>query len=180
MEFVLYIREAKLEDAEAIAQVHFDCWQTTYQGLLPREYIEKRTYEKRLNNWQQRLNINNKEKPDYFTYIAEVAGKIIGFIDGGSIRGDSTIYTGEIYALYILEAYQRRGIGKSLVRVMASKLLGLSFTSAMVWVLEGNPAVNFYQSLSGQVVERKTIKIGDDEFSEIAYGWRDIQILISD
>ena len=176
----MYIREAKLEDAAAIAKVHFDCWQTTYPGLLPKEYIAKRTYKKRLRNWQQRLNINNKAKADYFTYVAEVAGKIVGFVDGGLVRGDSTIYTGEIYALYILKAYQRRGIGRSLVRVIASILFELGLTSAIVWVLENNPAVNFYQSLSGQVVERKTIKIGNEEFIEIAYGWRNIQILIID
>ena len=175
----MYIREANSEDAAAIAKVHFDCWQTTYRSLLPQGYITKRTYEKRLENWQRRLDIDNKAEVNYSTYVAEVAGKIVGFIDGGSIRGNSTVYTGEIYALYILEAYQRRGIGRSLVRAIVSRLFELRLTSAMVWVLEENPAVQFYQALGGQIVDRKVIRVGNDEFTEIAYGWRDTQILVS-
>ena len=44
------IREAKSEDAAAIAKVHVDSWQTTYQGLLPDNYIAQRSYQKRLKN----------------------------------------------------------------------------------------------------------------------------------
>ncbi|MEM8719620.1 MAG: GNAT family N-acetyltransferase [Cyanobacteria bacterium P01_G01_bin.39] len=96
-----------------IAKVHVDCWQTTYQGLLPKEYIQKRSYEKRLRNWQKKLDIDARAKANYFIYVAEVAGEVVGFINGGLTRGDSEIYTGEIYALYILQSYQRRGISIS-------------------------------------------------------------------
>lgn len=175
------IREARLEDAEAIALVHVNSWQTTYRGLLPEDYIAKRSYEKRLKNWKKRLNRNSETTKTYFTYVAENAvGEIIGFIDGGLARDNSAICTGEIYALYILEAYQRRRIGRSLVRSTASRLFKLGLTSIMVWVLENNPSVEFYQALGGQRTDKKTIKIGDDEFTEIAYSWGDIQTPIND
>lgn len=173
------IREAKLEDAAAIALVHVDSWQTTYRGLLPNEYIEKRSYEKRFQNWQKRLSTNNQAKADYFTYVAEVAGEIVGFVDGGSIRGDCAIYTGEIYALYILKVYQRRGIGRSLIQVIASRLAQSGSTSIIIWVLEDNPAIQFYQALGGRRIGQKLIKISDLEFAEIAYGWIDTQDLIT-
>ena len=172
------IREAKLEDAAAIAKVHVDSWQTTYGGLLPKDYIEKRSYEKRHHNWKKRLSENRQAK-SYFTYVAENdIGEIVGFIDGGSVRGNST-FAGEIYALYVLEAEQRKGIGKNLVQAIASKLSQAGLTSIMVWVLEDNLAVQFYQALGGQKIRQKLVKIGDDEFIEIAYGWNNTQVLIT-
>jgi hypothetical protein len=65
------IREARLEDAAAIAKVHVDSWQTTYSALLPEEYIKKRTYQKRFNNWKKRLDVTTKTETDYLIYVAE-------------------------------------------------------------------------------------------------------------
>jgi ribosomal protein S18 acetylase RimI-like enzyme len=174
------IREAKLEDAAAIAFVHVDSWQTTYRDLLPNDYIEKRSYEKRHNNWKKRLSHNTKAQTNYFIYVAENSlGDIVGFVDGGLVRGDST-YQGEIYALYILEAYQRKGIGRSLIKAIALRLSQSGLTSIMVWVLAGNSAVQFYQALDCQRIGQKQIKISGIEFTEIAYGWNDIQVLLTE
>lgn len=175
----MHVRKAKSEDAAAIAKVHVDSWQTTYDGLLPKDYIEKRTYEKRHNNWQKRLSKVEQAEIEYFVYVAEnAAGEIVGFVDGGVARGNSN-FKGEIYALYVLEAAQRKGIGKSLIQAIASKLSQAGLTLIMVWVLEDNPAVQFYQALGGQKIGQKLLKIGDNKFTEIAYGWDDIQILIT-
>ena len=141
--------------------------------------LQERSYQKRLKKWTRRLNSNSEQTRAYFTYVAENAtGEIIGFVDGGLLRSDSIIYAGEIYALYILEAYQRKGFGRRLVQAIASRLSELGLTSITVWVLAGNPAINFYQALSGQLIGQKTMKIGDREFIELAYGWADTQILI--
>lgn len=173
------IREARLEDAAAIAQVHVDAWQTTYRGLLPNDYIEKLSYEKRKNNWKNQLTVSTETNTDFFIYLAEnPAVEIVGFVAGGLARGDSTC-RGEIYALYILEAYQRRGIGRNLIQTIASRLSQSGLTSIMVWVLEGNPAIQFYQALGGRRIDQKLIKISGVEFAEIAYGWNDTQVLIA-
>jgi ribosomal protein S18 acetylase RimI-like enzyme len=175
----MHIREAKLEDAAAIARVHINSWQTTYSGLLPNEYIEKRSYEKRYNNWKKRLSVNRKAETDYFIYVAENSVKeIVGFVDGGLARGNSTCQ-GEIYALYILEAEQKKGIGSSLFKAIASRLSQSGLTSLMVWVLEGNPAIQFYQALDGRKIAQKLIKINGIEFAEIAYGWNDTKVLMA-
>ena len=102
------IRKAKLKDANAIAQVHVDAWKTTYSGILPLAYIEKQTYAKRCDRWKKMLEAS-KVKTDHLIYVAEFQGEIIGFVDGGIARSVNPGYKGEIYALYILEAYQRKG-----------------------------------------------------------------------
>ncbi len=39
------IREARLEDASAIARVHIDAWRETYQGIIPDTYLAQLSYE---------------------------------------------------------------------------------------------------------------------------------------
>ncbi len=174
----MIIREAKLNDAAAIAQVHVDSWQTTYRGILPDDYINRQSYERRKSNWENSLNVSTEIETDYFIYVAEnPAGKIVGFVNGGLNRNSNSIYQGEIYALYILATYQRQGIGRNLVQRIASQLSQSGLTSISVWVLADNPAIKFYQSLGGQQVAQKIIKVNGIEFAEIAYGWNDTQDL---
>lgn len=46
-------------------------------------------------------------------------------------------------------------------------------SSMLVWVLADNPAAHFYQSLGGQQVYQKQIKIATVKLVEVAYGWID-------
>ena len=174
----MMIRKAKLEDAKAIAQVHVDVWKTTYSGILPSAYIEKQTYAKRCDRWKKMLEAS-KVKTDHLTYVAEFQGEIIGFVDGGKARSANPLYKGEIYALYILEAYQRKGLGRNLTRTIARQLSQSGLDSILVWVLADNPACQFYQSLGGREVKHKLVNFNGSKLQEIAYGWQDIQDLIA-
>ncbi|WP_319419258.1 GNAT family N-acetyltransferase [Pleurocapsa sp. FMAR1] len=156
----MIIREAKLTDAAAIAFVHYDSWQTTYRGLLPDDYIDKRLYEKHKNHWENSLGKSTEKETNYVTYVAENPDReIAGFIDGGLERSNNSSYQGEIYALYILEDYQRQGIGRNLVQQTASQLSQSDLTSILVWVLKDNSAVKFYQTLGFQEVIVKKIAL---------------------
>lgn|GEM_PF-6228370 len=66
----------------------------------------------------------------------------------------------------------------SLLEAIAARLFQLGLTSITVWVLAGNPAINFDRTLGGQLIGQKAMRIGDREFIELAYGWADTQILI--
>lgn len=37
----MILREARLDDASAIARVHVDTWLSTYRGIVPEEYLSK-------------------------------------------------------------------------------------------------------------------------------------------
>ena len=174
----MIIREAEQKDAKAIAQVHVDAWKTTYSGILPAAYIEKQTYAKRCDRWKKMLEAS-KAKTNHLVYVAEFEGEIIGFVDGGVARSSNPLYKGEIYALYILEAYQRQGLGHNLIRTIARQLSQSGLDSILVWVLADNPACKFYQSLGGQEVERKLVNFNGSKLQEIAYGWQDMQNLIA-
>lgn len=175
----MIIREARLQDAKAIAQVHVNAWKTTYSGILPTAYIERQTYAKRCDRWKKMLEASMTEITDHAIYVAEFEGEIIGFVDGGKQRSANSLYQGEIYALYILEAYQRKSLGRSLTRTIARRLFRLGLDSILVWVLADNPACKFYRSLGGQEVEQKLIDVNGSKFKEIAYGWQNTQDLIA-
>jgi Acetyltransferase (GNAT) family. len=56
-------------------------------------------------------------------YVAEnKSGKIVGFAAGGRERMGKYMYQGELFAIYILEEYQRQGIGRQLLGCVAAKI----------------------------------------------------------
>jgi hypothetical protein len=48
-----------------------------------------------------------------------------------------------------------------------------------LWVLEANaPARRFYETLGGALVRDQPIEIGGVIFTEVAYGWPDLDVLL--
>ena len=112
------IRRATEKDLIGIAHVHVETWQSTYKGIIPDEYLQSLTIENRTKNWKRNLKTLHTT-----TFIAEnEAGDIIGFAAGGPEQTRDPYYQAEIYAIYILDAYQRKGIGKQLIKPIAKLL----------------------------------------------------------
>ncbi|CAG7629396.1 GNAT family N-acetyltransferase [Paenibacillus allorhizosphaerae] len=167
----MQIRKAALSDAAAIAKVHIDSWKTTYRGIVPDAYLDTLSYEDRKKRWEANL------KADQHVFVAEnEEGAIVGFASGGKERSGHPLYSGELYALYILQAYQRQGIGKKLVREIMNAVSQRGFQSMLIWVLEDNPAKYFYESMGGKEIMKQTLEIGGARLTEIAYGWEHLAI----
>ncbi len=165
------IRTAQERDAAAIAHVHVQSWQTTYETILPKEYLAALNEDERTPLWRDRLT------GDLSVFVAEVEGEVVGFAAGGAIREPIHAYDSELYTLYLLKEVQGRGIGKALLRTLGEALIERGYESMLVWVLEQNPAVRFYKSAGAQYVMTKQIEIGGIELSELAFGWPDLTIL---
>jgi len=167
------IRRALPSDAGAIARVHVASWQTTYLGIIPDGEIAQRTLEKRENYWREALSGTVEG-----VFVAEeVLMRIVGFASCGPAREDTPGFTGELYAIYLLDRVQRQGIGRGLVRAVAQELLGRGIQSMFVWVLENNPSRAFYEALGGKPGVTKQIIMGNASYVEVAYGWEDIDPL---
>ena len=62
-----------------------------------------------------------------WVYVAENdAGEIVGFACGGPERSGDPVYTGELYGIYVLPEYHRRGIGR---RWIVKDLAALLYSS---------------------------------------------------
>ena len=167
------IREAAPADAGGITRVHIDTWRTSYAGIVPDEHLAGLSYSDREAVWVQILT---RDDPSQCNFVAEKNdGEIVGFAGGGPERDGDEVYRGELYAVYMLESHQRRGVGRRLACAVAYGLQSAGFDSMLLWVLEDNHrARRFYESLGGEQVGRKTIEIGGAALVEVSYGWRDI------
>ena len=169
------IREATVQDAGAIARVHVDSWRETYAGIVPDDYLANLCHEQRERVWRASLS-NHCVKE--CVYVAESdPGGIIGFVSGGPERKGESAYKGELYAIYVLEAYQRKGIGRKLTQTIARRLHQDRLHSMLVWVLADNRSKDFYNALGGQLLYEREIDIGGLRLVEEAYGWPDIHEL---
>jgi len=162
------IRPAKLEDAPAIARVHVASWQSTYQGMLPEEFLESLSETGYADRWKRVIGEGSSR-----VYVAEHEGEVVGFASGGRERAGEIGYTGELYAIYVIDAAQRRGFGRELVRSTVAGLRELGLDDMIIWVLRDNqPARSFYERLGGAYVRAQPITIGSVTLEEVSYGWR--------
>jgi ribosomal protein S18 acetylase RimI-like enzyme len=171
----IVVRAATRADAAAIARVQHESWRTTYAGILPLDVINSVTGHRDASEWQRRLE---RETPDAATWIAERGGKIVGFASCGPARADVERLDGEIYALYVLQKHQRRGVGRELVRECARHFVRHGVFGFFLWVLRANRARMFYEALGGEALAEKIERLGKHDFAEIAYGWRDLTALV--
>jgi len=162
------VRAAKPEDAYAISVVRVETWGAAYRGILPDSYLDGLRAGDRAE--QLRQAIAGEGHKEYF-FVAEDDGVVVGFAICGPERDGSGRYKGEVYAIYVLPAFQRRGIGRLLMRAAVAKLGELGFTSMLLWTPEKNAYCLFYERLGGARIAAKTYDIGGTPVDLAAYGW---------
>jgi ribosomal protein S18 acetylase RimI-like enzyme len=164
------VRPADVEDAAAIARVHVDTWRTAYRGLLPDDFLaalDGAGYEDR---WRRTLAGGAGR-----VYVAEDGRQVVGFASGGPERAGEEGFSGELYAIYVLQESQGRGHGRRLVQAVARGLRERELPNMIVWVLGDNhQARHFYERLGGAYVRSQPITIGSALLQEVSYGWRSL------
>ncbi|HEX9561744.1 MAG TPA: GNAT family N-acetyltransferase [Candidatus Dormibacteraeota bacterium] len=162
------VRTATLGDAPAIARVHVSSWLSTYRGLLPDDFLASLSETNYAERWKRVISEGTSK-----VVVAEDAADVVGFASGGRERAGEPRYEGELYAIYVLDAAQRRGFGRELVRASVEGLRELGLTDMIIWVLRDNrPAREFYERLGGIYVRSQPITIGSATLEEVSYGWR--------
>lgn len=137
------------DDAAAIAHLHIDSWREAYTGMIPPGILENADMADRTARWRGYLEAAGSP-----TWLARVDGAPAGFIRAGPLKeplaegGD-----GHIFALYILERFQRRGIGRGLTGLAARDWLALGGRALSVGVLTANlKGRAFYEALGARFV----------------------------
>jgi GNAT superfamily N-acetyltransferase len=167
-----HVREARQDDATAIARVHVDSWRSTYRGIVPEGFLAQMSYQDFEDRW--RGGLRNVREPRLAFRVAELpSGRIVGFASGGPRHGPLyTDYAGELYTLYLLREHQRAGIGQRLVGSVARGLAEGGTYSLLAWVLARNPSRHFYEAVGGELLGSQEIEIGGARLEEVAYGWQ--------
>jgi L-amino acid N-acyltransferase YncA len=160
---MVLIRTATREDAVSISQVHVASWRTTYRGIVPARFLDELNTEERAAQWLKIIDSGS------YLIVAERAGQIVGFINGGSIREALENHDAELYAIYLLVEAQGKGIGTALLIELAKRLRGAGFQSMIVWMLEANDSFRFYEKTAAVRIAAKEIEIGGALLPIVAY-----------
>ncbi len=176
----LDLQKAVETDAQELARVHVASWHESYLGLVPQEMLDGLSIDARAKQWRKML-----AQPAAFenvkVFLARIDGAVIGFGACNSQRSEVLRKQGfdaEISAIYVLKSHQRRGVGKALIRALASHLIRENHQSASLWVLKANMgARQFYEHLGGKVISEKSDTRADVTLHEVAYGWRYLEVL---
>jgi ribosomal protein S18 acetylase RimI-like enzyme len=148
--------------------------------MVPDEMLASLSVERRAESWQRILDDPTKAHDTRVT-VAELDHALVGFGAWSSQRTASLAaagYDGEIGSIYVLKAYQRRGIGKALFCAMTDDLLRRGYRGVALWVLRDNVrARGFYEWCEGRVVSTREDVRADVILVEVAYAWLDLQLL---
>jgi ribosomal protein S18 acetylase RimI-like enzyme len=160
------IRIAGNDDAAAIARVQVESWKTTYADIVPGAFLASMSVDAAAVRWREQFAGSAST-----VLVAEDESSIFGFIGGGKLRKPIADYDGEIYAIYLMQDRQRRGVGRALTTALANALRSEGLASMIVWVLRENPAVGFYRRLGAVPIAEANIEIGGAMLEELALGW---------
>ena len=135
------VRDARLEDAEAIADVHVRAWQGAYGHVFAAEKLGGISVERRVVGWRRQLD---EPQPRTHVLVAEDELGVRGFASCGPAEDD--VGLGELYAIYVLPEAWGAGHGRALMAAVLERLRGEGFPEAILWVLEDNPRTRrFYE-----------------------------------
>jgi len=162
------VREATLQDAEGIARVHVDSWQTSYRGILPDTLLDRIDVGQRAESRRAML----RDTSVFHLVAYDVThGDIVGLCDAGASRRDVP-YAGEVYAIYLAHRAKRHGLGQEMFDRVMAWLVAHDMRSMIVWVLENNHhARRFYEAMGGREGSRLQSRVGGFPVVELAYVW---------
>lgn len=149
------VRPATVDEAPAIARIHWDSWVATYTGVFPQQAFDEFGLDRRERLWAQEAARSADATQRRQVLAALHGARMLGFASVGPYRVQSfdepaCAEDGELYALYLDPSVQRRGIGRLLWAAAAQHLRTMGFAALRLWVIAGNPAEAFYRAMGAQ------------------------------
>jgi ribosomal protein S18 acetylase RimI-like enzyme len=157
------IRAATRDDVPGLAWVHVQSWLETYSGLMPTEILDSITLEARVLQWERTFG------QPHGIFVALEDDVVVGFASCGAAQ-DFLQADGELFALYLLNAFQHRGLGQTLWNAVLEFAQARDWESMVVWVLESNIlAQGFYKHQGCKFVDRRVEVLHGLKLPEVAY-----------
>jgi GNAT superfamily N-acetyltransferase len=104
------IRPIRDVDAEAMGRVHAKVWHETYDGLISSATLENVSPRRMAELWTHYTTQGDEHRHA----AALVNGEIVGFAATGPARDDDAPAARELYFVYLLDSWHRKGIGRAL------------------------------------------------------------------
>lgn len=160
----LIIREVQPADIPALAQLHVTTWNDTYAPMMSGPPVSVREAQ-----WREAFDQSPKR---WFAFVVvQPDGRLIGFAKG--VLPDKADGPGELNKLFLLREYQRLGIGRRLLTLVAKRFLDLGVTSMSAYVSPENPSGRFFERMGGVWL------IEDGKVNFTWYVWKSLEPLIA-
>ena len=108
------ITDAILSDARGLMEVRYKTWRSTYPRIYPG--ITEQDVDEKFADFEEAVkHIEEgiaKENPHKKFLVAKEEGNVVGFLIASQVTDEPR----EIKALYVLDEYQGKGIGKKLMK----------------------------------------------------------------
>ncbi|HMA30688.1 MAG TPA: GNAT family N-acetyltransferase [Casimicrobiaceae bacterium] len=171
------IRPANVRDAAAIARLRIESWRATYRGLVPDAYLAQMDADESIAMWERVLTAGPSTAS---VFVAESDGEVIGFAAGNMLREPRFDLDAELSAVYVRSAFQRKGIGRRLVREVTRAQRAHGAHGLVAWVIAGNKlGRGFFERLDGELLVEQPFQWDDMDLIEAAYGFHDIDALVA-
>jgi GNAT superfamily N-acetyltransferase len=137
------LREARPEDAEAMADLNVRAWQAAFAGLVPQALLDGQRTEPRVRYWQEHL----PSQPPERTWVVERGGRVVGLAHLGPSRDPNAPEAAELYGMYVEPEAVGTGAGKVLMAAAMEWFRSGPWAEAILWTLPGDHrAARFYRS----------------------------------
>lgn len=157
------IRELGAEDILTLAAIHVKTWNETYARGNNGPSVQLRE-----NQWREKFR---KKDASWFVLGVENAkGEMIGFAVGQ--QHNSEEYKGNVDKIYLLQEYQRLGIGTKLLRAIARRFQQMGINSMLLFGIPQNPTGRFHEAMGAKRL------YGKNGVFHGGYGWKDISALV--
>ena len=162
------VRSAVAPDAQSIAAIHHSGWTRTYRGLLPAVYLDTLSYDACLTRWTSALT----EGSAVDVLVAEVDGRVVGFVAAGQSTDPDATAAGEIWDLWVDSSSRSHGVGAELLAA-ALDVLATRHVAALVWVLEANARGRAFYAREGSVRDglSRTSQVAGGRMTDVRYLW---------
>lgn len=172
-ELVTRVRQARQDDAPAVARIYVDSWHDTYAGIVPTRLLRALTHNGQAARWRSAIRAQGRE----LVLVAENdTHGLMGMASLGPVRDGDLGYDGEIYALYVDPAFFGQGAGRALLHAGFTVLRGRGYSSCLIWAHAKNPVRFFYEAMGGKLVAERVQRMMGDPVPEVAFGWRKLAL----
>lgn len=184
----MIIRHATEDDAPAMGEMMVATWLAAHKSQIP-----SAQWERRRQNWTPAVSARGWADTlrdlaaggagRTCIYLAfdenSTPERLVGIVMGRPAGNDLWPDAGRINALYVDVAYQRQGIGRTLLATAVAHLKNHGCDRIIIHCLDANkPACRFYETLGGRKIDE--VMDEDDGFDNLEriYGWNDITPLL--
>lgn len=169
---MIEIRKGNPEDLEEITYVNRKTWKTTYPTIIEQDFLNNIS----LTIPKDVLEIKKREiiekKANYI--VALDNNKVIGMLKYLTTNNKNYKDTAEIQALYLLEKYQKKGIGKQMVNIAIKEMLKNNYKNMIIGCLEENPSNEFYKKIGGKYIGKRDFLLNGKTYRENVYFYKNI------